>query len=46
MVLQNDELNNITGGGVNYGVLAVIGGVVAFLIGVVDGYLRPLACNK
>ena len=46
MVLQNEELMNITGGAVNYGVLAVIGGVVAFVIGVIDGYLRPLSCNK
>ena len=46
MVLQNEELMNITGGAVKTTVLAVIGGVVAFVIGVIDGYLRPLSCNK
>lgn len=46
MVLQTEELSNITGGGISTGVLAVLGGVVAFVIGVIDGYLRPLACNK
>lgn len=46
MVLQNEELTTITGGGVNYTILAIIGGVVAFAIGVIDGYLRPLTCNK
>lgn len=46
MVLQNEELATITGGAVKYAVIAVIGGVIAFAIGVIDGYLRPLACNK
>lgn len=46
MVLQSDELISITGGAVKYGVVAIVGGLLTFLIGVVDGYLRPLTCNK
>lgn len=46
MVLERNELTTITGGAIKYGVVAVIGGILTFLIGVVDGYLRPLTCNK
>ena len=46
MVLETEELSNITGGGISYGIFAVIGGAIAFVIGVIDGYLRPLSCNK
>lgn len=42
-MLSNYELNNISGGG--YGWYLVLGGAITFLIGVIDGYLRPLKCN-
>lgn len=45
MALENKELMNISGGGFKFGIAAIIGGIVTFLIGVVDGYLRPLSCN-
>lgn len=41
--LDNNELKQINGGGV--GTLLLIGGGIVFLIGVIDGYVRPLACN-
>lgn len=41
--LDNRELKQINGGGV--GTLLLIGGGIVFLIGVIDGYVRPLACN-
>lgn len=42
---MNDyELNMVTGGKANYSVLAIIGGLITFLIGVVDGFIRPLKC--
>ena len=46
MVLESKELIEISGGGIKYGVVAFIGGVLTFLIGMVDGHLRPLTCNK
>ena len=46
MVLQDEELMNLTGGAVKYGLITIIGGVLTFIIGVIDGYLRPLTCNK
>ncbi|HOB25854.1 MAG TPA: class IIb bacteriocin, lactobin A/cerein 7B family [Bacilli bacterium] len=45
MVLSNNELMNITGGGMKIGLFLALGGFVTLLVGIVDGYLRPLACN-
>jgi hypothetical protein len=42
--LENKELENIRGGG--FGFLIGIGAFITFLIGVIDGYVRPLKCNK
>ena len=44
-VLKNDELTKISGGGISWAVISglVSGGI--FLIGVIDGYLRPYKCR-
>lgn len=42
--LNNNELKQITGG-INIGNIFIIGGIIVFLIGLVDGYVRPLKCN-
>ncbi len=43
--LNNDELTKLNGGGLS--LLSTIGivGAVVFLIGVFDGYVRPMRCN-
>ena len=43
--LSDKELRNMKGG---FSVTAglVIGAIVIFLAGVVDGFVRPLSCNK
>lgn len=41
--IDKNELKQIEGGGVGLG-LAIIAGAV-FIIGVIDGYVRPLKCN-
>jgi len=42
--LSSNELNNISGGnGFAIG-LGIIAGIT-FIIGVIDGYVRPLRCN-
>lgn len=41
--LKKDELMNVSGGGLGLGLL--IGAGIVFLIGVIDGYIRPLKCN-
>lgn len=43
--LENKELKNIYGGGFSWGLAAIFGAGITFLIGVIDGYIRPLACN-
>lgn len=43
--LKDDELMQINGGLSILGGLAITG-VVIFLIGVADGYTRPLKCNE
>lgn len=41
--LSNEELMNVKGGGWGLGLLVVAG--IVFIIGVIDGYVRPLKCN-
>lgn len=44
MILNDKELKKIQGGfKITVGIL--ISGIVTFLIGLFDGYVRPLACN-
>lgn len=44
-MLSKNELTDINGGGVSYGVVALAIGGVIFLVGVLDGYVRPLKCK-
>ena len=39
------DLKKITGGGMSFGIGALIGAGVVFLIGLLDGFVRPLKCN-
>ena len=43
--LNDKELMNINGGGINIGLVVGIAAGVTFLIGVIDGIIRPLKCN-
>ncbi|MBQ4262634.1 MAG: hypothetical protein IJB83_00115 [Bacilli bacterium] len=45
MILKNEELINCTGGASKGVILGTVGLIVAFLIGVADGYFRKLKCN-
>lgn len=47
MTLSKDELIEIRGGKVSrYSLAFFIGGLITLITGMVDGYLRPLSCNK
>lgn len=48
MNLKEKELNEIEGGAILLGVgkWIITGGLVSFIIGVVNGYLRPLTCGS
>ena len=45
-MLTNDDLYNIKAGAINSSVVALIIAGVIFIVGVIDGYMRPLKCNK
>lgn len=45
--LSKNELNNIEGGLLkNFTAWGVIGAGVTFIIGILNGYIRPLPCNS
>ncbi len=39
------ETKKITGGGISAWGIFAIGTAIAFLVGVIDGFTRPLKCN-
>lgn len=43
--LKNEELKCVNGGGVNIGVIAGIAAGITFIVGIIDGIIRPLKCN-
>lgn len=46
MVALNDrELQSINGGVAVWAILGIFG-VITFIIGLIDGYVRPIKCNK
>ena len=44
--LKKEELKQISGGGISFAAGVMIVGALIFLIGVIDGYTRPLRCNS
>lgn len=43
--IKEKDLKNIKGGGISiWGGIGIVSGVI-FLIGVIDGFVRPLRCN-
>ncbi len=45
MILEENELQMISGGGIGIKIAAAIGAIGVFIAGVIDGILRPLRCN-
>lgn len=45
MILTKEELLAVQGGAASWTVALGIGAFITFLIGVVDGYLRPHKCD-
>lgn len=43
--IETSELEKVKGGGITPWIAVGIGAVLVFVIGVFDGFTRPLACN-
>ncbi len=44
-IMNKEELMKINGGGFSLSAGLIFGGILTFLIGLFDGYVRPLACK-
>ena len=44
--LNNKQLKNVKGGGINWSLMAGIGAFASFLVGVIDGIINPKKCNN
>ena len=45
-MINKEELLMIKGGKISGTTGVIISAIVSFLIGVVDGYMRPLGCHR
>lgn len=45
-MMTNEELKQISGGGISVAAGVIIVAGLSFLIGVIDGFCRPYACNN
>lgn len=45
-MLTEKEMFNIEGGKVSWSIAGIVGAIITLIAGIVDGYLRPLKCNK
>lgn len=44
--LSDYEMKKIDGGGINVGAFALIAGGVTMIIGILDGFFRPMGCRE
>ena len=44
--MNNDTMKKIKGGGINLGLMAGIGAITSFFIGIIDGLMNPKKCNN
>ncbi|MDD2409172.1 MAG: class IIb bacteriocin, lactobin A/cerein 7B family [Bacilli bacterium] len=44
-MLTDNEMLNIEGGKLSWGLAGALGAFLTLLAGMIDGYLRPLKCN-
>jgi lactobin A/cerein 7B family class IIb bacteriocin len=45
-LVREQEMQQIRGGAVKWGIIAGIGAFASFMIGVLDGWTNPKKCNK
>ena len=45
-MIKNEELHQIKAGAIKWGFGIAIGAILSLLVGIIDGYIRPLGCNE
>ena len=43
--LNENELKNVNGGISKLAIVGIVGAAITFIVGVIDGYVRPTKCN-
>lgn len=44
--LTKNEMINVSGGAIKWGVIAGIGAFASFIFGIIDGIVNPQKCNN
>ena len=44
--LENNELKTIKAGAIHWGIVGIIGGIITFVVGVIDGFVNPSKCRQ
>ena len=44
-IMNENNMENVVGGGINIWAVAGITSIITFLVGVFDGFTRPYKCN-
>ncbi len=44
--ISNEQMKQVRGGSINWGLMAGISAVASFVIGIFDGWTNPKKCNR
>ena len=44
--VDNNELKDIKAGAIRWGIIGIIGGIITFVVGVIDGFTNPSKCRQ
>lgn len=44
--LTREEMHQVNGGAIKWGVIAGVGALASFIIGIIDGWTNPKKCNN
>lgn len=45
-IINSEELLNIKGGAIKWGIIGLVAAGISFLVGVLDGLVRPFKCRS
>ncbi len=44
--IKTSELKSMKAGAIHWGIVGLIGGIITFFVGVIDGYTNPSKCRQ